>query len=109
MDNIKKVLIIAYNYPPIGGVGIIRTLKFSKYLSKYGWIPQILTVKNRDRFYTSAGNDELPEGVHVHRSKNITNNRNYSAMSSWTVNGFPSANLFSASYTDFPFFLTVEM
>ena len=70
----KNVLIISYFYPPIGGAGIIRTLKFSKYLSKYDWNPHILTVKNRDRFHTSAGNDEVPDGVHVHRSKNYLNN-----------------------------------
>jgi glycosyltransferase involved in cell wall biosynthesis len=70
----KKVLMIAYNYPPIGGVGIIRTLKFSKYLSEYGWKPYVLTVKNRDLFYTTCGNDQVPDGVDVFRSRNYLNN-----------------------------------
>jgi glycosyltransferase involved in cell wall biosynthesis len=70
----KKVLMIAYEFPPIGGVGIIRTLKFSKYLSKFGWSPHVLTVKNRDRIDTSPGYDSIPENVQAYRSYNILNN-----------------------------------
>lgn len=42
----KKVLMIAYDYPPLGGGGVLRTLKFTKYLPQYGFQPYILTVKN---------------------------------------------------------------
>lgn len=42
----KKVLMIAYYFPPVGGSGVIRTLKFAKYLPKYGWKPEILTIKD---------------------------------------------------------------
>jgi len=44
----KKVLIIAYNFPPQGGGGVQRTLKFSRYLPLFGWEPVILTVSNPD-------------------------------------------------------------
>jgi hypothetical protein len=40
----KKVLIIAYYFPPLGGSGVQRTLKFAKYLPQFGWQPTILTV-----------------------------------------------------------------
>lgn len=40
----KQVLIIAHIFPPIGGSGVQRTLKFVKYLQQYGWQPTILTV-----------------------------------------------------------------
>ena len=70
----KKVLMISYNFPPIGGVGIIRTLKFAKYLPKFGWCPYVLTVKNRDLFYTDKGSDKIPDQVHVYRSRNLLNN-----------------------------------
>jgi glycosyltransferase involved in cell wall biosynthesis len=39
-----KVLIITYYWPPSGGAGVQRWLKFSKYLPQYGWEPIILTV-----------------------------------------------------------------
>lgn len=38
-----KVLIIAYNFPPMGLSGVQRTLKFAKYMTKYNWKPTILT------------------------------------------------------------------
>ncbi len=40
----KKALIIAYYWPPAGGVEVMRVVKFCKYLQKLGWQPQILTV-----------------------------------------------------------------
>ena len=42
----KKVLTIAYHYPPVGGGGVFRTLKFTKYLPQFGFRPYVLTVKN---------------------------------------------------------------
>lgn len=40
----KKVLIIAYNFPPAGGAGVQRTTKFCKYLMNYGWEPSVITA-----------------------------------------------------------------
>jgi glycosyltransferase involved in cell wall biosynthesis len=40
----NKVLIITYYWPPSGGAGVQRWLKFSKYLLEFGWEPIILTV-----------------------------------------------------------------
>ena len=42
----KKVLITAYHYPPLGGGGVFRSLKFSHYLPEFGYKPYVLTVKN---------------------------------------------------------------
>lgn len=42
----KKVLIVTYYWPPAGGPGVQRVLKFAKYLPEFGWDPIILTVKN---------------------------------------------------------------
>lgn len=41
----KRVLMITYPYPPIWGMGTIRSLKFATYLPKFGWSPVILTVR----------------------------------------------------------------
>lgn len=40
----KKVLVIAYYFPPLGLSGVQRTLKFVKYLREFGWQPTVLTV-----------------------------------------------------------------
>jgi glycosyltransferase involved in cell wall biosynthesis len=53
----KKVLIITYYWPPAGGSGVQRWLKFSKYLPENGWKPYIFTpdspsfeIKDEDLF-----------------------------------------------------------
>src|SRR5262249_18776022 len=42
----KRVLFIAYLYPPVGGAGVQRAAKFVKYLPQFGWLPTVLTVSN---------------------------------------------------------------
>lgn len=42
----KKVLIIAYYWPPSGGSGVQRWLKFVKYLPSFGWEPHVFTPEN---------------------------------------------------------------
>ncbi len=44
MTTSKKVLIITYYWPPSGGPGVQRWLKFVKYLPDYGVQPIVLTV-----------------------------------------------------------------
>lgn len=39
-------MIITYYWPPSGGAGVQRWLKFAKYLPKYGWMPIIYTPSN---------------------------------------------------------------
>lgn len=41
----NKVLIIAYYFPPSGGPGVQRVLKFVRYLRSYNWEPIVLTVE----------------------------------------------------------------
>jgi glycosyltransferase involved in cell wall biosynthesis len=43
-DGFRKVLFIAYYFPPMGLSGVQRTVKFAKFLPKYGWKPTVLTV-----------------------------------------------------------------
>ena len=41
----KKVLILAYYFPPLGMGGVQRITKFVKYIPLFGWKPYVLTVK----------------------------------------------------------------
>ena len=68
-DPIKKVLFIAYNFPPAGGAGVIRSVKYCKFLPRFFWIPVVLTVKNprvfeKDRTLAK----DIPESVLVYRT-----------------------------------------
>ena len=44
----KKVLIITYYWPPSGGAGVQRWLKFVKYLRNFGWEPVVYTPSNAE-------------------------------------------------------------
>ena len=45
----KKVLIITYYWPPTGGSGVQRWVKFAKYLPSEGWQPVIYTPENPEQ------------------------------------------------------------
>lgn len=45
-DQLRNVLIIAYYWPPSGGGGVQRWLKFAKYLPEYGWHPIVYVPYN---------------------------------------------------------------
>ncbi len=51
----KKVLVITYYWPPSGGSGVQRWLKFAKYLPQYGWEPVIYTPLNPEPNSTDEG------------------------------------------------------
>lgn len=44
----KRVLVISYYWPPCGGSGVQRWVKFSKYLPALGWQPVVYTPSNPD-------------------------------------------------------------
>jgi glycosyltransferase involved in cell wall biosynthesis len=51
---------VAFHYPPcVGSSGILRTLKFSRYLPDVGWRPLVLTA--HPRAYERTGPDQLGE------------------------------------------------
>ncbi len=65
----KKVLIVTYYWPPAGGPGVQRILKFAKYLPEMGWEPIILTVSKGT--YTALDpslENDIPEYLKVFRS-----------------------------------------
>ena len=43
-----KVLVIAYNFPPMGLSGVQRSMKFVKYMKNYSWEPTVITSDMRD-------------------------------------------------------------
>ena len=62
----KKILIITYYWPPNGGSGVQRWLKFVKYLSQFGWTPYVFTPENPS--FTSKDESllkDIPTGVTV--------------------------------------------
>jgi len=65
---LKKVLVIAYYWPPSAGSGVQRWLKFVKYLREYGWEPVVYTPENPDfDLKDERLAAEIPEGVQIIR------------------------------------------
>ena len=46
---LKRLLIITYYWPPTGGSGVQRWVKFSKYLPEFGWQPVVYTPENPEQ------------------------------------------------------------
>ena len=68
----KKVLIISYYWPPSGGSGVQRWLKFVKYFREFGIEPIVLTID--PAFATFPNHDyslskEIPEGIEIHTTQ----------------------------------------
>lgn len=66
----KKVLIIAQQFPPVGGIGVHRVTKFVKYLPSFGWQPIVLTIS--PDFYSISDHSflkDISNDVEIHRTK----------------------------------------
>jgi glycosyltransferase involved in cell wall biosynthesis len=77
IENFRKVLIIAYYFPPMGLSGVQRTVKFAKYLPQFGWKPTVLTV-NPTGYYAMDESllKEVEEaGVEIVRTNSLDANR----------------------------------
>ena len=64
MNSKKKVLIITYYWPPAGGSGVQRWLKFVKYLRDFDIEPIIYTVDNpRYAIHDKSLINEIPNSI----------------------------------------------
>jgi galactitol-specific phosphotransferase system IIB component len=64
--NSKKVLIILYYWPPAGGPGVQRWLKFVKYLPEYEIEPIVYCPENPNYPITDESlMDEIPKGITI--------------------------------------------
>ena len=62
----KRVLIISYYWPPSGGNGVQRWVKFVKHLRNFGWEPVIYTVENGEYpVLDQSLVKDIPMGVQV--------------------------------------------
>lgn len=66
----KKVLIVAYGFPPVGGAGVQRPVKFVKYLRRFGWEPVVLTVSNPSvPLMDTTLPKDIPDGVKIYGAR----------------------------------------
>lgn len=64
----KKVLIITYYWPPAGGPGVQRWLKFVKYLRDFGVEPILYVPENPNYPIVDEGLvNEIPKGIKIYK------------------------------------------
>ena len=68
----KRLLLVAYNFPPVGGAGVQRPVKWAKYLGKMGWDVTVLTTLNpsvpvRDESLLA----DLPTDINIVRARTL--------------------------------------
>ena len=68
----RRVLVISYFFPPLGGAGVQRTLKHVRYLPEHGWHPTVVTTAGR--WYPARDLSllaEVPPSVRVLRAREL--------------------------------------
>ena len=64
----KRVLVIAYFFPPINNMGSQRILRFVRHLREFGWEPVVLTGKlTTGPFCDEKLLAKLPPDLDIHR------------------------------------------
>lgn len=87
-----KVLILTYYWPPAGGSGVQRWLKFVKYFRDFGIEPVVYTVENPSYPIEDKNlKNEIPEGVEI-INQPIWEPNNLLAKNKGTSAGFLDAN-----------------
>lgn len=65
----KRLAYLSYFFPPIGGAGVQRSLKFARYLPESGWVPHVITVRDAGYWMMDPTLlEELPPEVEVIRT-----------------------------------------
>ena len=69
----KHALIVAFHFPPeASSSGVLRTLKYARYLEEYGWRVTVITLKRSAYLITDPKLEEqIPKSAHVVRTRYI--------------------------------------
>ncbi|MCB9645353.1 MAG: glycosyltransferase [Deltaproteobacteria bacterium] len=66
----RRVLVVAYQFPPMGGGGVQRTLSFVRHLPEQGILPVVLTAAQPERYWAQDPSllARIPDGVEIIRA-----------------------------------------
>lgn len=72
----QTILVIVHDFPPAGGAGVQRVLKFVKYLPEFGWRPIVVTATVESYAVTDETlTRDIPEGTPIFRVPSFDPNR----------------------------------
>jgi glycosyltransferase involved in cell wall biosynthesis len=70
----RTLLVVSYEFPPAGGAGMKRLLKFLRYLPENGWRPIMLTARNANLDLADPSLlKELDPNLEIHRATTLEN------------------------------------
>jgi hypothetical protein len=70
--ELRRVLIVAYHFPPRAGGGVLRPLRWTKYLPEFGWQPIVLTAQSHPSDWTDPDlSREIPASAVVCRTAHV--------------------------------------
>jgi glycosyltransferase involved in cell wall biosynthesis len=86
----KRVLFVAHNFPPHGGSGVQRSVKFVKYLPEFGWDPVVLTSHASSGFVQdNSFAVDIPPDLPVFRVSAFSTGRLIAAAKPYKLDLFP--------------------
>lgn len=66
----KRLLLVSYHFPPVGGAGVQRPVKFVKYLRRFGWDVSVLMAANPSvPVFDNSLLVDIPEGTHLEKAR----------------------------------------
>ncbi|QUH30141.1 glycosyltransferase [Vallitalea guaymasensis] len=65
----RKVLMVANQFPPMGGSGVQRSVKFAKYLPEFEWEPIVFTRESNKGLIDESLLQDIPKDLKVIRTK----------------------------------------
>lgn len=69
---VRRLLLIAYHFPPLAGPGVFRPLRLVKYLPRFGWTTTVVTVSDRVRLLKDPDlARDVPPGTSVMRTATL--------------------------------------
>jgi len=97
-----KALLVSYAYPPVGGVGVQRVLKLTKYLPQHGVTPAVLTVENPSvPLEDGSLSRDIPAGTRIVRARTLEPGYGVKQLA-WQASAL-AARLFSTEADDLVF------
>ncbi len=83
----RRLLFLAYHFPPVGGAGVQRSLHFARHLPAFGYAPVVVTGPGGSGRWTPVDESlarQVPDGLAVHRVPEPAQN---GARSAWRRRG----------------------
>ena len=76
----RRALFICYLFPPVGGAGVQRPVKFIKYLHGFGWDVTVLTVENPSvPVFDESLLEDVPKNTVIRKARTLEPGYRYKA------------------------------